>query len=108
MVCMDARRAANAIKSRRIESDKADACALAGMLRTGWFTAVHVKSVDSHSIKILLGARDQLVRIKRSLGNQVRGLLRPFASGFHLVSTRRHLPKPRIRRCETMHSSRRR
>jgi len=41
MVCMDARRAANAIEGRRIKSGKADAWALAGMLRTGWFTAVH-------------------------------------------------------------------
>jgi transposase len=78
MVCMDARRAADAIKSRRIKSDKADAWALAEMLRTGWFTPVHVKTIDSHRIKTLLGARDQLVKIKRSLGNQVRGLLRPF------------------------------
>jgi transposase len=78
MVCMDARRAADAIKSRRIKSDKADAWALAEMLRTGWFTAVHVKSIDSHRIKTLLGARDQLVKVKRSLGNQVRGLLRTF------------------------------
>ena len=76
MVCMDARRAADAIKSRRIKSDKADAWALAEMLRTGWFTAV--KSAESHKIKTMLGARDQLVRVKRSLGNQVRGLLRPF------------------------------
>ena len=74
MVCMDARRAADAIRSRRIKSDKADAFALAEMLRTGWFTAVHVKSAESHKIKTLLGARDQLVRVKRSLGNQVRGL----------------------------------
>lgn len=78
MVCMDARRAADAIKSRRIKSDKADAWALAEMLRMGWFTAAHVKSIDSHRIKTLLGARDQLVKVKRSLGNQVRGLLRPF------------------------------
>ena len=48
------------------------------MLRTGWFTAMHVKSAESHKIKTLLGARDQHVRVKRSLGNQVRGLLRPF------------------------------
>jgi transposase len=78
MVCMDARRAADAIKSRRIKSDKADAWALAEMLRTGWFTDVHVKSEDSHRLKMLLGARDQLIKVKRSLGNQVRGLLRPF------------------------------
>jgi transposase len=81
MVCMDARRASDAIKSRRIKSDKADAWALAEMLRTGWFTAVHVKSTDSHRIKALLGAREQLVKIKRSLGNQMRGLLRPFGIG---------------------------
>jgi transposase len=78
MVCMDARRAADAIKSRRIKSDKADAWALAEMLRTGWFTDVHVKSEDTHRLKMLLGARDQLIKVKRSLGNQVRGLLRPF------------------------------
>jgi transposase len=35
-------------------------------------------SVDTHRLKALLGARDQLVKLKRSLGNQVRGLLRPF------------------------------
>lgn len=32
------RRAADAIKSRRIKGDKGDAGALAEMLRTGWFT----------------------------------------------------------------------
>jgi transposase len=78
MICTDARRAADAIKSRRIKSDQSDAFALAEMLRTGWFTSAHVKSVDSHRLKALLGARDQLVKAKRSLGNQVRGLLRPF------------------------------
>ncbi|MEO1608930.1 MAG: hypothetical protein AAFR90_06200 [Pseudomonadota bacterium] len=30
--------------------DEVDAWALAEMLRTGWFKAVHVKSVDSHRI----------------------------------------------------------
>ena len=46
MICMDARRAADATKSRRIKSDKGDAWALAEMLRTGWFSSVYVKSVD--------------------------------------------------------------
>jgi len=78
VVCMDARRAADAIKSRRVKSDKADAYALAEMLRTGWYSAVHVKSEESHRLKALLGSRDQLVRAKRALGNQVRGVLRPF------------------------------
>jgi transposase len=76
VVCMDARRAA--IKSRRVKSDKADAYALAEMLRTGWYSTVHVKSEASRRLKALLGSRDQLVRAKRALGNQVRGVLRPF------------------------------
>ena len=83
-VCMDARRAADALKARRVKSDEVDARALAEMLRTGWYSAVHVKSLDSHRVKAVLGARDQLVRAKRSLGNQVRGLLRPF--GIRLAS----------------------
>jgi hypothetical protein len=59
-----------------VKSDKADA--LPEMLRTGWYRAVYVKSQDSHRLKAMVGARDQLVRAKRALGNQVRGLLRPF------------------------------
>jgi transposase len=43
-----------------------------------WYSAVHVKSEQSHPVKALLGSRDQLVRAKRALGNQVRGVLRPF------------------------------
>lgn len=78
VVCMDARRAADAIRSRRVKTDKADAWALAEMLRTGWYSEVYVKSEESHRLKALLGARDQLVRAKRALYSQVRGLLRPF------------------------------
>jgi hypothetical protein len=37
-----------------------------------------VKSEQSHRVKALLGSRDQLVRAKRALGNQVWGVLRPF------------------------------
>lgn len=84
VVCIDARRAADAIRSRRVKTDKADAWALAEMLRTGWYSAVYVKSEESHKLKALLGARDQLVRAKRALYSQVRGLLRPF--GIRLAS----------------------
>ncbi len=51
-------------RSRRVKSDKGDAWALAVMLRTGWFTSAHVESVDSHRLKTVLGARDQLVKVK--------------------------------------------
>lgn len=78
VVCMDARRAADAVKARSVKTDKADARALAEMLQTGWYGEVHVKSEDSHRHRALLGARAQLVTNKRMLCGQIRGLLRPF------------------------------
>ncbi len=66
MVCMDARRASDALKARAEKTDKADARALAEMLASGWYSAVHVKSLESHQLKALLGARDQLVRVSAS------------------------------------------
>jgi hypothetical protein len=66
MIWMDARRAADAIKSDGSRATRATA----EMLRTGWFSSVYVKSVDTHRLKALSGARDQLVKLKRSLGNQ--------------------------------------
>lgn len=78
VVCMDARRAADALKARPEKTDKADAQALAEMLASGWYSSVHVKTMASHRLKALLGAREQLVSVKRQLYGQVRGLLRPF------------------------------
>jgi len=78
VVVMDAGRAADALKARPVKTDRADARALAEMLQTGWYTEVFVKSEDSHRIKALLSARDQLVRNKRSFFGQIRGMPRPF------------------------------
>ena len=75
---MDARRAAAALKARPVKTDRADARALAEMLQSGWYTEVFVKSEESHRMKALLSARDQLVRNKRTFFGQIRGMLRPF------------------------------
>ena len=75
-------RASDALKARAEKTDKADARALAEMLASGWYSAVLVKSLESHQLKALLGARDQLVRVKRQLYGQVRGLLRPSGSRY--------------------------
>jgi hypothetical protein len=40
------------------------------MLRTGWFSSVYVKSVDTHRLKALLGARDG-----RKIGVMLSGTL---------------------------------
>jgi len=82
VVCMDARRAADAMKARPAKTDKTDALALAEMLRAGWYKAVHVKTEDSHRHRALLGARDQLIKNKRMIFGQVRGMLKPFGITF--------------------------
>ena len=45
-------------------------------MQTGWFKEVRVKDLDSHSVRALLASRALLVKIKRDLENQVRGLLK--------------------------------
>src|SRR5258706_13919575 len=45
-------------------------------LKTGWFKEVRVKGLDSHSVRALLASRALLVKIKRDLENQIRGLLK--------------------------------
>src|SRR6202795_485586 len=45
-------------------------------MQTGWFKEGRVKGLDSHAVKALLASRALLVKIKRDLENQIRGLLK--------------------------------
>ncbi len=47
-------------------------------MRTGWYKEVQVKGLDSHVIRALLASRGLLVRVRRDLENQLRGLLKNF------------------------------
>ena len=58
------------------KSDRNDAAGIAPIMQTGWFKEVRVKDLDSHAVKALLASRALLVKIKRDLENQVRGLLK--------------------------------
>ena len=51
---------------------------LAQIVRTGWYRSVHVKSLDSHRARALLGARTQLVGMRTRLSNHIRGVLKTF------------------------------
>ena len=46
------------------------------IMQTGWFKEVRVKDLDCHAVKALLTSRALLVKIKRDLENQIRGLLK--------------------------------
>ena len=60
------------------KSDRNDAVGIARIMQCGWYKEVHVKALDSHAIKALLVSRALLVKIKRDLENQIRGLLKNF------------------------------
>ena len=47
-------------------------------MRTGWYRSVHVKSLDAHRARSLLGTRAQLVGMTPRLSNHIRGLLKTF------------------------------
>ena len=56
VVCLDARHASAALKMQMNKTDQNDAEGLAQIMRTGWFRPVHVKSLDAHRARALLGA----------------------------------------------------
>jgi transposase len=78
VTCLDARHASAALKMQINKTDQNDAEGLAQIMRTGWYRSVHVKSLDAHRARALLGARAQLVGMTTRLSNHIRGVLKTF------------------------------
>src|SRR6266481_6439841 len=76
VICIDARHARAVLKMQINKSDRNDAAGIARIMQTGWFKEVRFKDLDSHSVRTLLASRALLVKIKRDLENQIRGLLK--------------------------------
>ncbi len=76
VICIDARHAKAVLSMQVNKSDRNDALGLARIMQAGWYKEVRVKSLDSHAVRAVLNSRALLVKIKRDLENQVRGLLK--------------------------------
>jgi transposase len=76
VICIDARHAKAVLKMQINKSDRNDAAGIARIMQTGWFKEVRVKDLGSHAVRALLASRALLVKIKRDLENQIRGLLK--------------------------------
>src|ERR1700692_4613080 len=72
-ICIDARHAKAVLKMQINKNDRNDAIGIARIMQTVWFKEVHVKDMDSQSVRALLASRALLVKIKRDLENHVRG-----------------------------------
>ena len=76
VICIDARHAKAALSMQINKSDRNDAFGLARIMHAGWYKEVQVKSLPCHEVRALLNSRALLVKIKRDLENQMRGLLK--------------------------------
>ncbi len=76
VICIDARHAKAALSMQINKSDRNDAVGLARIMQCGWYKEVRVKSVACHEIRAVLNSRGLLVKIKRDIENQIRGLLK--------------------------------
>ena len=75
VVCVESRQVHQALKSLAThKTDRNDARGLAQLARTGFFKPVHVKSLQAHAMRSLIGARKKLVGQRVMLDNQIRGL----------------------------------
>ncbi|MEE2859955.1 MAG: transposase [Pseudomonadota bacterium] len=57
VVCMEARQVDAALSAVRNKTDRADARGIVQILRSGWFSPVHMKSREAHAIRALLTSR---------------------------------------------------
>lgn len=67
IICIDARLARKALSGRINKSDVGDAEGFAHLARTGWFSKVHIRSEASERVRVLIGTRERLIRMRKDL-----------------------------------------
>ena len=72
VVCMEARQVKNALSAMRNKTDKNDARGIAQLLRCGWYSRVHIKSMVSHRVRAL--SRKAVLAKCIDLENEIRGI----------------------------------
>jgi transposase len=77
-ICIDPRRLRGLTKTMPVKTDRNDARAVAQVMRVGWYSIVHVKSVVSQELRMLLANRKTLLTKQIDIENEVRGTLRVF------------------------------
>jgi transposase len=85
-ISLEARQVKAALSAMTVKTDRNDARGIAQIVRTGWYKAVHVKSIGSQHARMLAAARKHLVRSIAAAEQVIRGLLRPFGLRVGVVS----------------------
>jgi transposase len=69
-ICIETRRMKGATAAMAVKTDRYDARAIAQAMRTGWFTAVHVKSSESQGLRLLLSNRRMLLEKRAAIAQR--------------------------------------
>ena len=76
--CIHARHVHAALTVQLNKTDQNDARGIANLVRSGWYQPIYVKSLECHNERLMLSARERLIRVRVSINNQIRGLLKTF------------------------------
>lgn len=76
VVCMEARQVKAALSAMRNKTDKHDARGIAQLLRSGWYSRVHIKSMESHRVRALLTSRRAVLTKCIDLEQEIRGIFK--------------------------------
>ena len=78
VICMEARQVKNTLAAMRNKTDRNDARGIAQMIRVGLYRPVHVKTLRSQKLRMLLTHRKLLQSKAIAIENDLRGTLRNF------------------------------
>jgi len=94
-ICVETRQMKAALRAMRNKTDRNDARGIAQVMRTGWFRFVHVKSLESQELRLLLTHRKTLQRKALDIENEIRGTLKAFGLKVGKVSRGRFAARVR-------------
>lgn len=80
VICMEARQVKAALSAMRNKTDKNDARGIAQILRSGWYSRVHIKSMESYRVRALLSSRRAVPDKCIDLENEIRGIFKIFGA----------------------------
>ena len=84
--CLETRHVRASLGAQRNKTDRNDARGIAQLMRTGWFSAIHMKSRDCYRIRLILVHRRTLKRKFLDIENTIRHSLKVFGIKLGLVS----------------------
>ena len=89
VICIETRHAKAVLKAQTNKNDRNDARGIAQMMRVNLYRAVHVKTLQSQQLRMLLTSRKLLLNKWLDIENDLRGTLRNFGLRVGPVSERR-------------------